>query len=249
MLLARWKGKVLRLDSCFVTLLTILSFSKTGFIISGKIARKNCCTHLIFPSYLIQVQQLVPDAGPEHGAPVGRADHQPPELAHPRHPGRLELVVVRGEVLLQPGPLLLGGAGTGAEQVLGVVLVVHALEAGDAQRREEQGHGEVVRGAGADALAHGVEQPLQQPVHDLDAHLVCVLLWIRVVFFYFTAFAKPYHCFFTLFSDAREVFPPRKLFCDCRRSLSVTHLKKDRGLAAALLGREKKGLFVFKLLE
>ena len=52
----------------------------------------------------------------------------------------LEVLVVDREVLLHDGPLLLGGALGGAHQVLGVVAVVHPLEAAGAQRRHQRRH-------------------------------------------------------------------------------------------------------------
>ena len=73
----------------------------------------------------------------------------------------LEVLVVDREVLLHDGPLLLGGALGGAHQVLGVVAVVHPLEAAGAQRRHQRRHDQEV----ARPPAHTVAQP---PEHFLQ---------------------------------------------------------------------------------
>ena len=73
----------------------------------------------------------------------------------------LEVLVVDREVLLHDGPLLLGGALGGAHQVLGVVAVVHPLEAAGAQRRHQRRHDQEV----ARPAAHAVAQP---PEHFLQ---------------------------------------------------------------------------------
>jgi hypothetical protein len=49
-----------------------------------------------------------------------------------------------------------------------VVVVVHALEAGGAQRRQQQRHNDEIPGLGAHRHAQPVEQTLQRVVHNLQ---------------------------------------------------------------------------------
>ena len=108
---------------------------------------------------------------PQHCTAIFCRDDEPPKLAHPRHPGRLELRVVGGEVLFQHGPLVLGEAVRGREEVLGIVLIVHGLEPGREQARQQEGHHDKVPGVLAHRVPQLVEEPLQGVVHQLATHL------------------------------------------------------------------------------
>ena len=77
----------------------------------------------------------------------------------------LEVLVVDREVLLHDCPLLLGGALGGAHQVLGVVAVVHPLEAAGAQRRHQRRHDQEVARPPAHAVAQSPEHFLQGVVN------------------------------------------------------------------------------------
>ena len=118
-------------------------------------------------AYLIQVQQLVPHVWPKHGAPILGQDQQPPQLSWPGDPRCLELSVVGGEEGLDDCPLLLGLSARGGEQVLGVVVVVHPLEAGGAQGCHHDGDNDEVAGVLADKVPQLVEEPSQDRVHPI----------------------------------------------------------------------------------
>ncbi len=83
-------------------------------------------------TYLIKIEQLIPQRLVEHRpAPFGGND-DPPKFSRPRQPRGLKIGIVDFEVMLKDGSLVLGLAVGRREEVLGVVVVVHLLEAGRA---------------------------------------------------------------------------------------------------------------------
>ena len=118
-------------------------------------------------SYLIKVQELIPDGLVDHGAAVLCGNHDPAKFSGPGQSGRLEFGVVHLEVVLDNAAFCLRFTVRRGEEILGVVVVDHLLEAGGAQGREEQRHDDKVARMFADEKAELVEPAFERGVDQL----------------------------------------------------------------------------------
>ena len=82
------------------------------------------------------------------------------------HDTHLVLLVVDREEVLHDGPLALGGAGVGADEVLGIVVVVHPLEARGAERGQQRRHDEEVARLAAHQRPELEEELLEGVIHN-----------------------------------------------------------------------------------
>ena len=116
-------------------------------------------------TYLIKIKQLIPQRLVEHrSAPFGGND-DPAKFSRPRQPRGFKIGIVDFEVMLEDGSLVLGLAVGRREEVLGVVVVVHLLEAGRTKGGQEEGHDDEVAGMLPDHVTQFVEPPFEGGVY------------------------------------------------------------------------------------
>ena len=120
------------------------------------------------PHDLVEEHNLAPHLRPQQRLAVRGRDEEPREPAGPRAAGGVVLAEVGGEVVLEDVPLQLGLARVGAEQELWVRHMFDSLEAGGAERGDQQRHDQEISGMVADKLPEPVEGALEKLVHNIQ---------------------------------------------------------------------------------